>query len=363
MYEKYNFVSGLFYLYQKSDLTLKVRSSEELTDLPNWILEMDGPVTTNSLAWYIHGNYKLSNTLILFGGIRYTYEYKTINYDQFNDPLLYANLENFTDTYSKGIFSPQAGIKYKPVDDVLLYAKTSWGYKSGGWGNFVVKVVENIKLKPEYSISYEAGFKLSAFNNKIILNSALFLSKFDDYQTEIWIPIEGFDYPSYTNAAKVTTQGLEFDVNFSPVSNLSIDGSLGYVKTNYDEFNSPAPGTNYSGNRLELAPELDYSLSILYLFPIEDLGTFSVRGDFIHKGDYYWDPSNTADYYVEPYNLLDARIGYESPAKSFKVYIWGRNLTDELYMLVRSTLPLFKYAWYGMPRTFGIQVSYSFVGY
>ena len=114
LFEKYNFVSGLFFFYQKADLDLEVRGSAEMPGLPNWHLNLYGPVKTNSIAWYIHGNYQPITNLFLFGGVRYTYEYKTIKWDQFSDPVFYPNIENFTDTYSKGIFSPQVGIKYLP---------------------------------------------------------------------------------------------------------------------------------------------------------------------------------------------------------------------------------------------------------
>ena len=360
LFEKYNFVSGLFYFYQKADLDLQVRGSADMPGLPNWNLDLYGPVTTNSIAWYIHGNFQLLNNLLLFGGLRYTYEYKTIKWDQFSDPAFYPNIENFTDTYSKGIFSPQVGLKYLPDNDIMIYAKASWGYKSGGWSNFTVNIVDKIKLKPEYSISYEAGLKLSAFDNRIIINTAAFLSKFDDYQTETWLPKGIYEYPSYTNAAEVTSKGLEIDLIVSPIVNLSILSSLGYVKAKYDEFDSPIIEKNYTGNRLELAPETEYSLSVEYEIPLINVGTFSLRGNFIHKGDYYWEPSNTDDYYVSAYDLIDGRIGYKTPEGSLGIYLWGKNLTDKLYMLTKSTLPMFKFAWYGMPRTFGIQVSYSF---
>ena len=96
--------------------------------------------------------------------------------------------------------------------------------------------------------------------------------------------------------------------------------------------------------------------------PIINIGTFSIRGDFINKDDYYFDASNTEDYLIEGYELINGKIGYESVNGSLGIYLWGKNLTDELYMLTRARFPLpVKYAWYGMPRTFGIQVTYSFL--
>ena len=93
-------------------------------------------------------------------------------------------------------------------------------------------------------------------------------------------------------------------------------------------------------------------LIMLAHFPLEE--TLSIKATTIGS------PQNTDDYYVEAYDLIDGRIGYKTPEGSLGIYLWGKNLTDKLYMLTKSTLPMFKFAWYGMPRTFGIQVTYSF---
>jgi len=363
--KNFNFVTGLFYFYQRSDFIFNLKSSPDTPGNPDYILANEGPVWTNSIAGYFNGNFNITSDLLLFGGLRYTYEYKKVKWNQMNNKPLYINFENYTDTYSKGVFSPQIGLRYNPLDQLMLYAKISWGYKSGGWGNFTVWKIEHLKLKPEYSVSYEAGTKFTTFNNKMSFNAAVFLSKFDDFQTMIWgqppPPYDFLNLPSYTNAAKVTSKGFELELIASPFNNLSLTSSLGYVDATYDEFVA-ATDSNYSGNKLELAPQTEYNFSIEYNVPVINIGTFFVRVDFIHKDDFYFDASNAEDYHVLGYELLDGKIGYESNDGSLGIYLWGKNLTDKLYMLTRAIFPLpVKYTWYGMPRTFGIQVTYSFL--
>ena len=357
----FNFVAGLFYFYQRSDFIFDLKTSSD-APLPNFTLFSAGPVKSNSIAGYFHGNLNFTSNLSLFGGLRYTYEYKKVNWDQMNNLGLYINLDNYTDTYSKGVFSPLIGLRYTPLDQLMLYAKISWGYKSGGWGNFTVRRVEYLKLQPEYSVCYETGIKLTTFNNRLSLNTAAFLNRFDDFQTEIWEYVPPFNLylPVYTNAAKVTSKGLELELLVVPLENLSLMTSLGYVDATYDEFIIPSE-RNYNGNKLELAPETEYSFSIEYKIPVINIGNFFIRGNFIHKDDYYYDASNTEDFHIYGYELIDGKIGYESYDGSLGIYLWGKNLSDKLYMLTRAQFPLVKYALYGMPRTFGIQVTYSFL--
>jgi len=112
---------------------------------------------------------------------------------------------------------------------------------------------------------------------------------------------------------------------------------------------------------LENAPETEYNLSVEYKLPIVSMGIFSIRGDFIHKDDCYFDPQNGPDFLMKGYDLVNGRIGYENHDGTIGIYFWGKNLTDELYMLTRAIAPTnIRYAWFGPPRTFGIQVTYSF---
>jgi iron complex outermembrane receptor protein len=364
LFEKFNFISGLFYFYQKAGLKFQVTGTPEAS-IPNMIFFSEGPVTTNSIAGYFHGNYNITGNLSIFGGIRYTYEYKKINWTQINGPdpfIIYLNIENYNDTYSKGVPSPQIGIQYKSLNQLMCYGKVTWGYKSGGWGNHTVQTIESLKLKPEYAVSYEAGIKLTTLDNRLSFNTAAFLSKFDDYQTEVWRSAPfGLVLPIYTNAAKVTSKGFEMELIASPLENLSLSASLGYVDAKYDEF-TVASEYNYEGHRLELAPETEYNLSAEYKMPITNIGTFSVRGNFIHRDDFYWDANNEPDFLVKGYELIDGKIGYESYDGSFGIYVWGKNLLDKLYMLSRSIAPVgAPFAWYGMPRTFGVQITYNFL--
>ncbi|MEJ2495104.1 MAG: TonB-dependent receptor [Ignavibacteriaceae bacterium] len=357
----FNFVTGLFYFYQSSDFRFDLKTSSDAPKLVrNFKLLSEGPVKSYSLAGYFHGNLNITSNLSLFGGLRYTYEYKKVNWDQMNNLGLYINLDNYNDTYSKGVFSPLIGLRYNPLDQLMLYAKTSWGYKSGGWGNFTVRRVEYLKLQPEYSVCYEAGVKLTTFNNRLSFNAAAFLNHFNDFQTEIWedVPSFGITLPVYTNAAKVTSKGFEFELIAVPLENLSLMASLGYINAKYNEFTAVSV-YNYDGHKLELAPETEYNFSIEYKIPVINIGNFFIRGNFIHKDDYYYDASNTEDFHIKGHELIDGKIGYENYDGTLGIYIWGKNLSDKLYMLTRAQFPLFKYALYGTPRTFGIQVTYS----
>lgn len=359
---KFNFVSGLFYFFQKTNMKLYVRAGPEF-DIPNYRYYSGGPVTTNSLAGYFNGNYAISSKLTLTGGLRYTYEYKKVNWMAENDPVPYfLDVPDYRDKYIQGVLTPKLGVSYSPQSSMLLYGTISRGYTSGGWSNTVVSSLEDLKFKPEYATSYEIGSKSQLFNNRFQLNACLFLEKFRDYQVEIWRGYSSENSSVFTaNAAKVSSKGIEMEISAIPWKNLSLSAAWAWQDVRYDEYrNGGGVGIHYDGKRVERAPESEYSFAVGYQIQIGRLGVVKINADFIHKDGYYINPHNKLYSLVPGYELINGRIGFQTIGNSISVYLWGRNLTNKLFILETSYLFLqVPFAWYGLPRTFGILMEFN----
>jgi len=359
----FNFITGLFYFYQKTNMELDILAGPDFT-FPNIRFYSDGPVTTNSLAGYFSCNYTISSKISLTGGIRYTYEYKKINWMAKNEPepIVFIDVPNFRDTYSQGELTPRFSISYFPNSNILLYGSISRGYTSGGWSNGTVSSLEHLKYKPEFVTSYEIGSKLLFFKNRLKFNASVFFERFRDFQDEMWRDLStGENTIYFTNAAKVTSKGFEMELSAVPWKNLKLSAALGYTDARYDEYkNGGGVGIHFDGHRLENAPETEYSFTVGYQRPIDRLGIIKINADFIHKDSFYTGASNRTGTLVPGYELLNGRIGFQTIGHSFSVYLWGKNLTDKVYMLYRSFVFLgFPFAWYAIPRTFGISLEYK----
>ena len=68
------------------------------------------------------------------------------------------------------------------------------------------------------------------------------------------------------------------------------------------------------------------------------------------------DDSNSINYKVDPYALVDAKIGYEN--EDYDIYIYGKNIFDKKYNILAQygsdVLNLSK------PREIGVQLAYRF---
>lgn len=362
-----NFVAGLFYFHQISETgTNATFGSASPFGLEHIVTP--GLVTTNSFAGYFHGNINLTDNLILTAGLRYTYEEKKLNFSQHNDPepnpiLGFIEIDTLTDDLSESDFSPKGGINFYLSNNTMLYGTIARAHKSGGWNANFTKT-ENIKFGPEHSTNYEIGLKTTWWHNRFRFNTAFFLTKFDDYQVMTFTGTNLEDLLMIVkNAGKVTSKGFEIELSVIPLLGLNLTTGLGYTDARYDEFkNGGGLGIDYDGNRLELAPKITFFIAVDYRFQTGSLGSIILHGDYAYQDEIYTEPGNEDFTFMESYSLINARIGFELSAIPLSFALWGKNLTDKLYMRDKSLTPFgTPYVWYGMPGTYGIEVRYSFL--
>jgi iron complex outermembrane receptor protein len=365
LYEFFDYVAGVYYLYQNIDKNATLSAGPEFP-VPDAEVFCKGTVMRNSIAGYFNGNLHLIKNLTLNAGLRYTYEKSTAEFNSKNypEPIFYIDVENYTDTYSEGVLSPRLGLNYSLSPNVFMYGFVAQGFTSGGWNLYFASTMERIKYEPEYATSFELGIKSSWWNNRVIMNLSTFLTKFRDYQvSQYFVTEEGVWESNRTNAGKVTTKGFELDLSILLLKELKINGGWGYADARFDEYkNAGGDGIDYDGNRLPWSPKNEYNISIEYQQSVGNLGSILIYGEFVHQGNYFCMASNDVELsFVDSHELLNARVGFNFVDNLFGIFIWGRNLLDELYLLDNSPASGIPSVWYGPPRMYGIEVYYNFL--
>ena len=244
------------------------------------------------------------------------------------------------------------------------------------------------------------------------MNVAIFSITYDDYQVSQFIDL-GYSEAagaqltsiSLTNAAEVSTDGAEFEMNYRMTDNFTITGSIGILDATFDDFpggtttlsdpndpNSEKLSINAAGNKIPFASDFNATLGLQYYSNIDAMGAdLLMRLDIQHVGDYFTQIENgktvdlvgaspllftleqnflnggatygipaTLDYgYIAANTLLHARIGLVG--ESWEIYAWGRNITDE-DQFTNDTRGFFGSLQYTpqTPRTFGVEVIYNF---
>jgi len=198
-------------------------------------------------TWAVFGQttYSFTEEWLLTLGLRYTSEQKdadllTTTYSSSvsgmaGGPIFVNNISQPIDETYHGDedgYTWLASLRYFVTPDTMLFASSATGTKSGGF-NGVGGTPEERPFKEETTINYELGVKSQVWDDRLKLNATAFYSKFDDYQFLAQVPVGIGQFVS--NAAQVTTQGVDMSFTALPLPNLIIEGGLQYLDAQYTE--------------------------------------------------------------------------------------------------------------------------------
>ncbi|WP_416305919.1 TonB-dependent receptor [Neptunicella sp. SCSIO 80796] len=381
----FDYIAGL-YLYKQDAVTRRDAingvHSFLFGNVPGTVVYNSGNVATDSYAAYFNSAYDLTSTSTLGLGLRYSDEQKDLDWllDGSNSGIfgIGSTDGSLQDSRSDSYLSYSVNFSHAFKNDLIGYAKYSTGFKSGGYNlDYITNsdLAAGIEFDKETVGSTELGLKGNFYRNRLVLNMAAFHSEFKNYQVNQFIDLgNGASSISIRNAAKATTQGLELEMTYRPISNLEIQASMGLLDTEFDDFpGGLTGGGNAKGKDLINAPDSNFSLGVQYLseFPamnadiIWRLDVTNSSGFFTTvdnvKNETLADSTEVEFGHVDSITLVNARIGLLGTNNGWEAYLWGRNLAD-----VRDPIDNRKDFFgtvttnYQEPRTYGVEVIYSF---
>jgi iron complex outermembrane receptor protein len=181
-------------------------------------------ILTNSVSAFAQAVWKFSSKWSLTGGLRYTYDRDSLNFQQFavsdstGSPYIigalggvFPNL-SLVNKYTFTNLSPNAELNYKPSDVLNLYALFSTGFRAGGF-NLTTTSVSLIPYGSEKAMNYEIGAKTLWFGGRLGMNIDGFFMRQNDLLTYNPDPNAqaaalGFYYLNNVGAAN--TFGIEY---------------------------------------------------------------------------------------------------------------------------------------------------------
>jgi iron complex outermembrane receptor protein len=261
-------------------------------------------------------------------------------------------------------------VNYKLSPDVFLYAASRKGYNPGGFNQGVDPSISS--YAPEYLTDYETGIHADWHIGRVPVRTNLsgFFGKYTDIQRTgnriVDTPTGPRAFSGIFNAASATIYGSQFEFEIRPLEWLTFYGNYGYLHTKYDSFVGNSVIGNATGNAFAQAPEhtLNISANVLFPLPFADLaGTVSYAR--LSKVTFADANIGRPIAFQDPYGLVDARLELKNIARSrVDVGFWGKNLTNKVYAVNISDEPVFGFtaALYGDPRTYGVDIRYSFGG-
>lgn len=279
---------------------------------------------------------------------------------------LNANLvpEATSDSLEEDNISWRIGLDYKPNSSSLLYANISRGYKAGAFPLLpATSYAQYTPVTQEELTAYEAGFKTSLLGRKLQINGALFYYDYKDKQVlgsvvltpDIFGPLNRL-----VNIPKSTVKGGELQLTARPISGLNINAGVTYVDSEIGDFSNFDPYgvvKNFNGETFPNTPKWQYSLAADYEFAINEKINAFMGANLSARTKTNAALGNNPILQIDGYSLLDLRAGLASSDDSWRVTLWGRNVTDEYYWTNAYKLADVTARFAGMPATYGISLS------
>ncbi|MBI1328649.1 MAG: TonB-dependent receptor [Alphaproteobacteria bacterium] len=263
----------------------------------------------------------------------------------------------------------KVNITWHLEDDKMIYATYSTGFRPGG-----VNRRTGPGIGPYASdtlTNYEIGWKTSWLDNTLRANGALFYEQWNDFQ----FPFLGPNSLTIIfNGGQARTRGVEWDLTWLPVDNLTLTTSGAYIDAQLTSDYcgvagvSICPGTAQApkGTQMPITPKWKLNAVARYEFELAGLDAH-VQGSVVHQSGTY------SDLRIFERNLLgmnkafttfDFTTGFD--ANQWSVELFVKNVFDERAQLGRyaacttGVCGSEPYILASQPRTVGLTIGQKF---
>ncbi|WP_336971098.1 TonB-dependent receptor [Sphingobium aromaticiconvertens] len=423
--DRLSYIFGGYYSTEKgreSSVSQTFGSYALAAPAPNFGFGLNyGTVKNISVGVFSQAYYQLSDAIRLTGGLRWTWDKR--NVVLLNRTNLAANTCAPELVSNPGFIAPcslprsvkydypawTAGVDVKVTDDVFAYVKTSAASKAGGF-NMRNGSAATPPFRPEQVKDVELGLKVSAFDNRLRVNTAAFYSWQSDVQRNASDCITPLGAAACTttqflrNSGDARVYGGEVEVSAVPWEGMLLSGNLALLDGKYvsgtfieqqqfvpvagsnvsDCVAGTAAGTvrcsvNRSGESLPQMPKTQFSLSATQKVPTS-FGELTLHANYAYIGKQNFglftaDPRRPQAYRdaiaianrintIPGYGLFSARIALQIENPDLELAVFGRNIGGKKYVTraFADQLPTLGTAidYIGDPFTWGIGATYRF---
>src|SRR5690606_21963254 len=128
---------------------------------------------------------------------------------------------------------------------------------------------------------------------------------------------------------------------------------------------SPTFGQDISAfYTMPYAPRKSYAVALDYDFAPFTFGDLSLHVDYSWRDDTVGTAPPQDGFDLPDYGLWNARLTLANVGAgrngALKFALWGKNLTDEEYLLHSVGLGSHNVGWFGEPRSYGVDVTYEY---
>jgi len=300
--------AGLFYQRQSDDIRAAFQTNDlpayyAIDGSPNVIYLTQQTRVDRDYAIFGDATFNLTDQLKLSAGIRQFWVNNTLygffgfqSYCSLYGIGSYPVVPNYrpcVDTDRKVVESGETHrvtLTYQVDPDRMVYATYSTGFRPGGNN----RLPEVAPYAADTLTNFELGWKTAWLDRRLRANGAVFYERWDNMQYGV---TGVFGITSIVNASNAAVKGIEGDIDYRVVDNLTLSASGTYVNArttqNLCELNPVTEQVVHdcaaadliapSGTQLPVTPKLKANATARYTFPVADYQNF-VQASVIHQG-------------------------------------------------------------------------------
>ncbi|MDG2321696.1 MAG: TonB-dependent receptor [Rhodospirillaceae bacterium] len=291
---------------------------------------------SESYAAFAQGTYQLTDRLSGTAGVRWTKDEKSLTgqIDTFFGSGIPALVDR-EDSWS--VFTPRLGLDYQVSDDIFVYGSVSRGYRAGGYNGLTVAnpTSFNTPFDPETVWAFELGSKADLADNRLRLNTAVFLNKFNDIQQSSTL---GAGATAIQNVGKVDVYGVETEVTAIVTEALEIFAHMTVQDDSYKELDPRSAAATQGLGRLSHLSKLQTQLGFTYEHVLSDSGSIVLGSDYSHRSNYFSDATNQPINRSGKIDLVNGFVSYRADGGKWKATLSGKNITGNDYSKIGLVL-------------------------
>lgn len=218
--------------------------------------------------------------------------------------------------------------RYRFRDRLSVYVTAQSGYQSGQFparpyclfanpNCFVAG--DNIR-----AMNYELGLKGQVYDN-LELSAALFRTQYFELPYQV-STTAGDGFNTVNLIVDQVTSGIEWESTLHITPTVSLRLAIGHLDVDVEKVGAIEPVA-------PLTPELTVAVSPVLKRELAKGGKLTARLDYSWRDEMWGEPSSDLGRLtrISSRGLVNFHVGYEPPAGNWRVFVYGRNVTDERY--------------------------------
>ena len=319
-----------------------------------------------------------------------------------------TNLNNQSiNSFTSTGFRSRVNVSWKVMEDVLLYATWSEGFRPGGFNRGTSQVLRAVDrstgtarrgsfnqyqiplfFESDDLVNLEVGWKTTLLNNRLQFNGAIYQVKWDDVQAGIFAPQAGFGNLTVSvNGPSYETKGIQMSLTALVAEGLTIDAAASYNEAqlvNNPQFFNNVSGTptfgkaiteawvgsatsgapvavqnvfGVAGDPAAMAPDFQGNIRGRYEWTSGDYNYYTQLG-LVYMGERSSAANRLQSFALEAYTDISASAGVASGNWTAELVV--SNLTDRDTDEYISSTQFVETINQARPRTIGLQFGYRF---